>query len=232
MEIINQILGWIIIVGTFITYSFQYKKIYNLKTIVGINDNMLLLGCSSSAFNLMGIIGSNLIYFQKYNTNLYFKLLPIIQILAPWICLQIIYSIYFIYDTNEYSRTKFKYFNIAQFIILLIVFPITVFLKFNDYAGFSDAFNIIAAITNIAMWIPQIITTCINKTPGSLSLLSVGFHSLGCILVIVFQLLEKESFTTIIPYIVSAICEGWLVGYCTYIGYLNRKNEPLLIIDY
>ena len=45
MEIVNQILGWVIIVGTFITYGFQYKKLYDTKNVIGINDNMLLLEC-------------------------------------------------------------------------------------------------------------------------------------------------------------------------------------------
>jgi uncharacterized protein with PQ loop repeat len=232
MEIIKQILGWMIIIGTFITYSFQYKKLYDIKDINGINDNMLLLGCASSAFNLMGIIGNNLTILPKYtHAELYYKLLPIIQILSPWLCLQINYLIYYIYEKNTYNRKKFVYFNIVLIIILLIIFPITAVYMYSNYNGLSDFLNCISTIMSIAMWVPQIITTWKNKKEGSLSLLSLGCHSVGCLLVIVFQFLEKQSFTTILPYIVALGCEGWLVGYCLRIKYINYKDLPLLTLD-
>ena len=93
----------------------------------------------------------------------------------------------------------------------------------------ADCFNIFAGILSIAMWIPQILTTYINKNEGTLSLLSLGFHALGCIMVIIFQLLEKESFSTIIPYIVALLCESWILYYCFL---QKRRNKPLIELDY
>ena len=226
MEIFNQILGWIIILGTFITYGFQYKKLYDIKNVEGINDNMLLLGCTSSVFNLMGIIISNL--SQNIDKSLYFTLLPIIQIFSPWFCLQINYLMYYIYENRNYHRKKFIFFNISIFLLLFIVFPIVAVELYNNYGILSDSLNILSAILSILMWIPQIITTFKEKKEGSLSLLSLGFHAVGCLLVIIFQLSEKQIFSTIFPYIVALSCESWLVIYCLYIKYKTRKDSLLL----
>lgn len=228
MQIINQLLGWTIILGTFVTYGFQYKKLYSLKTTRGLDDNMLLLGCLSSEFNLMGIIGSNLEIV--YSPNIYIKLLPIIQIFAPWLCLQINYLIYYIYETEIYLRKKFIYFNIIAFLILLILFPVSAIVLFDSYKIVSNVFNIFAAIFSILMWIPQIIKTWNLKNEGALSLWSLGCHATGCLLVIIFQLLEKQIFSTILPYIIALICESWLLGYCIYLNY-KKKDEPRLLLE-
>ena len=73
------------------------------------------------------------------------------------------------------------------------------------------------------MWIPQIITTFKDKNEGSLSLISLGCHSTGCLLVIIFQILEKQAFSVILPYIIAFICESWLVLYCLYIKWKIKK---------
>ena len=231
MEIINQILGWTIILGTFITYGFQYKKLYDIKNIEGINDNMLILGCTSSVFNLMGIIISNLSpNKENLNKSLYFKLLPIIQIFSPWFCLQINYLIYYIYENRNYYRKKFIFFNIAIFLLLIIIFPLITVELYNNYGILSDTLNILSAILSIMMWIPQIITTFNKKTEGSLSLISLACHACGCLLVIIFQLSEKQLFSTILPYIVALFCESWLVIYCLYQNYKIKKG-PILLED-
>ena len=41
--IINNIFGWVLILGTIISYSPQYIKLYNLKSSKGISEWMLIL---------------------------------------------------------------------------------------------------------------------------------------------------------------------------------------------
>jgi uncharacterized protein with PQ loop repeat len=227
MEILNQILGWVIIVGTFITYGFQYKKLYDNKDVDGINDNMLLLGCTSSLLNLLGIISSNIDDFN--NGNLYFKLLPLIQLFAPWICLQINYHFYYMYETVVLKRSKYKLFNILLFLMTITIYPILVLCSKGYHDTLADMLNIMSGILSVAMWIPQILTTYSDKKAGSLSLISIGCHAIGCIMVIIFQLSEKENFSIVIPYIIALLCEGWIVCYCL----LNRDNNiPLIDLEY
>lgn len=227
MEILNQILGWVIIVGTFITYGFQYKKLYDNKDVNGINDNMLLLGCASSLLNLLGIISSNVDDFNQ--GNLYFKLLPLIQLFSPWICLQINYYMYYIYETDPKKLSKYKVFNILLILFTITIFPILILCSNGYHDMLSDLLNVSSGILSVAMWIPQIKTTYMEKQEGSLSLISVGCHVLGCVMVIIFQLIEKENFSVVIPYIIALLCEGWIVCYCL----LNRDNNiPLIDLEY
>ena len=229
MEVLNQVLGWFIIVGTFITYGFQYKKLYDRKTVVGINDNMLIMGCLSSILNLLGIITSS--YYDIVNNRgekLYFELLPIIQLFSPWICLEINYIIYYYYDICQMRKTKFKLYNFLQIICVFIGYPILMLCIKDDYDVFSNLLNVISGIFSVLMWIPQIKTTLLEENEGTLSLISVGCHAAGCLLVIVFQLMENSPFSTIIPYIIALCCEGWIVCYCLYKKYWRKKNEPLL----
>ena len=227
MELINQLLGWVIIIGTFVTYGFQYKKLYAKKNVEGINDNMLLLGCASSMFNLLGIIASNIDDFNK--GNLYFRLLPIIQLFSPWLCLQINYYLYYFYESLEVKRIKYRIFNLLLAVFVLPIYPLIIISSKTHHDMVADIFNICSGILSVAMWIPQLLTTYREKKAGSLSLLSVASHAMGCLMVIVFQLLEKEAFSTIIPYIIALLCESWIVYYCL----LNiKRDKPLIEIDY
>jgi uncharacterized protein with PQ loop repeat len=225
MSTLEVLLGLFIIIGTFVTYSFQYKKLYDKKNTTGINDNMLLLGCLSSCLNLIGGISGNMKLININASNIFS--LPIIQLFSPWICLQINYLIYYLYDNNQKNKLKFKMFNLMIFIILFIVYPIMITNCNNNYLIIANILNAFASIFSILMWVPQIITTYRSKTPGSLSLISVGCHSIGCLMVIIFQLIEKQLFSVTIPYIVALLCEAWIVIYC----YLHRHYHPLLDIQ-
>lgn len=229
MEVVNQVLGWIIILGTFITYGFQYKKLYDNKNVIGISDNMLIMGCLSSILNLLGIITSSYDdLIHNKGQELYFELLPIIQLSAPWVCLQINYIMYNRYDNCQFRKTKFKLYNFLQLVCVLIAYPILMLCIKNDYNVFSNLLNILSGIFSVLMWMPQIKTTLIEENEGTLSLLSVGFHAAGCLLVIIFQLLEQSPFTTIIPYIIALCCEGWIVLYCLWKKHIRKRDEPLL----
>lgn len=229
MEIVNEILGWVIIVGTFITYGFQYQKLYENKNVVGISDNMLIMGCISSLLNFLGILTSSFDNLSDYSGyNLYYEVLPIIQLASPLLCLEINYIMFYIYNRCPVQNHKFRVFNGIQFFFTFLIYPILMACITEHYDIFSNILNIASAIFSVLMWIPQINTTLMFENEGTLSLLSLGFHAMGCLLVIVFQLLEQEPFTTILPYIIALGCEGWIVGYCIYKKYVRDRDEPLL----
>ena len=81
MSVSEVMLGLFIIIGTFVTYSFQYKKLYDKKNTTGINDNMLLLGCLSSCLNLIVYISGNMNLININASNIFS--LPIIQLFSP-----------------------------------------------------------------------------------------------------------------------------------------------------
>ena len=112
---------------------------------------------------------------------------------------------------------------------LFIIFPISAVLFYENYIIIANCLNVLSAILSVSMWIPQLITTWTEKKAGSLSLISLGCHAMGCLLVIIFQINEKQIFSTILPYIIALICESWLVFYCIYNK--RKKQEIPLISD-
>ena len=52
--------AWILILGTLISYTPQYYKIYKNKNTHGISESMLIFGIYSSYLNVLGTIQENL----------------------------------------------------------------------------------------------------------------------------------------------------------------------------
>ena len=51
-EIIGEIIGWILISGTILSYIPQYYRIYDRKTSKGISEWMLIFGGFSCIYNI------------------------------------------------------------------------------------------------------------------------------------------------------------------------------------
>lgn len=232
--IINNIFGWVLILGTIISYSPQYIKLYQIKSSKGISEWMLIFGGLSCLFNVIASIEVNRknISYCNDNKNCYELLLPIAQLISPWITGLIFYAMYiFYYDEENPHKVKF---NSQIFILLnLFVFLITFIVNFtsnqynSDYS-ISVAYSILSSIFCIVMWIPQIMTTYKNKEEGSLSLLSVFIHAMGCLITIIYQTLTNNAmFWVITSYIISFITENGLVIMCLYYKRIKKRDSLL-----
>jgi uncharacterized protein with PQ loop repeat len=229
MSVLGDILGWLLIIGGFISYYFQIYKLYIRKNTQGLNLNMIIFGALGSYFNLLGIIGLNIKHLlhtcQGYQCVS--DCLPIIQMFSPWICYEIIYLLYYKYTENI---SKFVFIGIH--INYVIFISLTMILSLNNnqlLTQLSIFYNVLASILSIIMWIPQIITTIKDKQEGTLSLWSIGTHAIGCIMVIIYQCgFEKQNFTNVISYLFSLIFEIFIVMYCLYYKkYTDNRNERI-----
>ena len=76
------------------------------------------------------------------------------------------------------------------------------------------------------MWIPQIRTTIETREEGSLSLLSLFIHALGCLVTVIYQsLTNKSMFWVITSYIISFITEMGIVTICIYYKRIKKRKE-------
>lgn len=230
MLLYTSILGWFIILGSAIPYSFQYYKIYTKSSVGGISDLMLLSGCASNFFSLMAIVFSN--FYKIINStnyvDKYLLSVPIIQLATSFTLLEISYLLYFLYTEYNHKKIIYILYHIIEVAIFTIIFPILMISLYNsNYVYIS--LNILSGFFSIIMWAPQIIITCKQKAAGSLSIISLIIQSFGCLLVILFQLLDNSSPTIIIPYIIGFLSELTLVIMCLWYKYRSgKKNQQLL----
>ena len=197
-----------LIIGTFLSYLIQYVKLYNAKKNDGISHFMLVLGSLSSMTNFIGLIS-----VETYNNQL--LLLPILQIMTPWLCIFIFYIMFVYYSwksekINLYSEFLInKNFNkpssknkillffmtyVGIVILLWILYGYLNYKNFDNLYYYGQSMNIIASITSIIMWIPQIIKSYKLKDPGSLSVLALAIHALGCIITFIYCIFNKTNF--------------------------------------
>ena len=232
MLIYTSILGWFIILGTTIPYSFQYYKIYTTSNVQGISDLMLLSGCASSFFSLMAIIFSNLYKIINYENYVdkYLLSIPIIQLATSFTLLEISYLLYFLYTGYNHKKIIYILYHIIELAIFIVIFPVLM-INLYDSNYVYIGLNILSGFFSVIMWIPQIILTCKQKEAGSLSIISITIQSLGCLLVILFQLLDNSSPTIIIPYVIGFISEITLVIMCLCYKYCSYNKKTQLLLD-
>ena len=66
--------------------------------------------------------------------------------------------------------------------------------------------GIFSAITSIAMWVPQIRTSMSFGQQGSLSILALSIHALGCLLTIICQVISSHQKIILLA--------GYIIGFC------------------
>lgn len=233
MDFYDSILGWFIIIGSLFPYSLQYYKIYKTSSVEGISDLMLLSGCVSSFFSMLAIIFNN--FYKIINSDKildrYLLSVPILQLSTPFTLIEISYLLFFIFTKEQCKKTVYLLWHILGGIFLTVVFPILM-INLYDVDYVYVGLNILSGIFSIIMWIPQIITTCKQRGPGSLSIISLICQATGCLLVILFQLLDNTSPTIVIPYVIGFSSEMILVLMCLYYKcQLSNKDDFIRLGD-
>ena len=227
--------AWTLIIGTLISYSPQYYKIYKNKNTNGISESMLIFGIYSSYLNVLGTIQENLFQLNNCNENCFNTMIPIIQLFSPCLC-AIIYYIFYIYyyDENENENNKKKIIDNAK-INILVVFLLLIYfffminlanIDFNDSSG--KILNIFSTIFSLIMWIPQIYTTYNLKNNHTLSLLALLIHSIGCLITIIYQtFIIYQPIWIILSYIVGFLSELSILISSLYYKYQSDENTSL-----
>lgn len=247
--IMGSILVWGLIIGTLLSYVPQYYKIFKKKNTKGISEYTILCGVYSCLLNISGTIleNYNSLYYCTNHNNCYNKIIPIIQLLAPYICMVTLYVFYLKYYKLEgvpnisyyYISAKERNKKIAIITIVLnISFIVTTIilvkcLSFRKLSTVGKIFNIASSCVSTIMWIPQIYKTYTVKNDYSLSLVALTIHSIGCFITVVYQVgFANQGLYVVLSYIIGGISEASIVLMILYYRkYYNIKDKNLLIIQ-
>lgn len=240
-------IGITIIILSFISYLPQYFKIIQMKGVIGISALSLFIGCVSSFCNFFGTFLLDAHFWQccKQNEFTHFKcfktLLPIVQLLFFWIFLNVFYILFIIYfnkssnsDMNE-TRSS-KAINIS-FWVYILLFPVMLgitgmFLLVatniisKHIILYGNILNIISSALTIIIWAPQIYTTYKERDFITLSPITLGIQSVGCIFIFLYQvLLSKSDLSIGIPFLLAGIQELIIVGMGLYFKHKDKKKR-------
>ena len=110
-NMVENILVWSLISGTLLSYVPQYYKIYQNKSPKGLSESTVVFGLYSCIFNVLGTIQQDYTELRncsKHN-NCYSSIIPIIQLIAPLLCILILYIYYIWYANNLFDNNAFKF---------------------------------------------------------------------------------------------------------------------------
>jgi uncharacterized protein with PQ loop repeat len=247
-NIIENILVWSLIAGTLLSYVPQYYKIYQNKTPKGLSESTIVCGIYSCVFNVLGTIQQDFYSLThcRINHSCYADIIPIIQLVAPLICIVILYAYYLLYarnlysflpdiNTDSYARnsekilqiyTRSKYHVIINTLLIVLFILINTVCSVNTIVNSGKVYNIISAIFSIVMWFPQIYMTYQLKTAHSLSLIALTVHSLGCFATVIYQrFLLHQNWLVIANYIIGGLSEGFIVCLIMYYRKCKYSNS-------
>ena len=247
LSVLGNVMVWGLILGTLLSYTPQYYKIYKSRTTKGVSEKSIIFGVYSCLFNVLGTIQQDYksIHNCRINHNCYETWIPIAQLFSPFFCMVMLYWFYLSYVSGEYSLVALQ--GQDDFVLvetylkrlaiyrrgrqnLMISTAITTISLIINTVGtdFSiklcgELFNIISAILSVVMWIPQIVKTYELKSAHALSLIALSIHSFGCFVTIFYQsFIMKQNFLVISNYFIGGICEGSIVLMALY--YKRQKR--------
>jgi len=233
-------IGVFITIAMFVSYIPQYYKIISRQSIDGINFNTLLIGNTANFYNFMGILTLST---WKFGCCHYINsgrcatgIIPSIQMFMPWFSITIYIIIYlhykFYYEdciSNRWDK-RLLLFWISIFIIPIIIAYVSLVSKTiypnHDKEVLGNFLNITSAVLCLIQWVPQILTTYKEKDIGSLSYLTLGFQSIGSIIVFCYQtFFTSEELSVGAPFLVSGLQQFIIIG----MGLYYRKQR---LIEY
>lgn len=241
---------WGLISACVISYIPQYKKIYDKKNTLGINECMVISGFFSCYLNVIGSIQENYRDIVECHDNCYERIVPTIQISSPLVCSFILYMFFiafynimeqkrsnlFILDTSRIRIIKkmkraMRCRAIGSFIlsivILVVFFVVNHRCNYETIKRYGQITNGVSGALSLIMWYPQLYTTYRLKDNYSLSLLALTIHAVGCIITISYQLYAKQDVWIILCYLVSLISETIIVILSLY-----YKYKKMMSIEY
>lgn len=216
------ILGYLLCIGGVVSYIPQYINLITTKQHKGISELSLLLlnaGCASLAANALIL---NWYKFECYThcsfwlcTN---DLLSMYQIILGWL---VVFPLYLLFVRYKIKNSERKIINdiiyIGIYIIFILVMVIVGLVEkiSQDNTKFfiitAKILGVLSAIFSSIVWIPQIIKLLKTKQQGNLSLLMFIMQTPGNAVIILFQLLYNQDWTTWISYLITLIEQTTIV---------------------
>ena len=105
LSVLGNVMVWGLILGTLLSYTPQYYKIYKSRTTKGVSEKSIIFGVYSCLFNVLGTIQQDYksIHNCRINHNCYETWIPIAQLFSPFFCMVMLYWFYLSYVSGEYS---------------------------------------------------------------------------------------------------------------------------------
>lgn len=245
-DLLNDIIGYIILFGIIGSYIPQYIKIVRKKSSNGISDKFLFIGYigSIASFN-----NAFIFYFPEWKECHGFwdcdtRTLGFSQLLFQCICFFIFYLLFMLYFSDielsicepcgpccSKKLVAWILFLISN--LFLISLSITTFeLTLHDLINirtlnlYADILSGIVIGAALIQYLPQIYKTYSEKFPGSLSLITLGIQCPGSFAWTIFLAIQDGSnISTWLPYLVTATLQLILLILATFYYHKNKESR-------
>ena len=220
----SYVLGIILCVGGMLSYFPQYYTLVKTKQHRGISElSLLLLNIGSACLAANSFI-LNWWKFDCYNHCGFWlcsaNLLSMLQITVGWIMVCPLYLIFIRYKIKNSERRLIYDIGYVSIYILFVLIMVIVGLAEKLSAGDSRTFfiisakvlGIVSAICSCIVWLPQIIKLIRTGKQGNLSLLMFIMQTPGNAIIIIFQILYHQNWTTWFSYVITLVEQGTIVS--------------------
>jgi len=233
LGIYDYLLGWILIVGTFVSYVPQYIKIYQLRSHMGLSFSSFsfanLTSCGSLA-NYMAIEYSSTFFCCGAGVsflNCSGAYLAWGQLVSIWICQHLIIVFFVLYYDHEFESDKesspgANYRNVIvgcwiQGIVELLAAAVLIGIDILFGTGSQTTYIygvVLMGFTSIVgalQLIPQIAETYRLRTLGSLSVITLVIQAFGTLLT-AYNISTHGTWEVWTPFLVIALLQFVLIG--------------------
>lgn len=219
----SYILGIVLCIGGTISYLPQYYSLIKTKQHKGISElSLLLLNIGSACLAANSFILNWWKFGCYQHCNFWLcsaNLLSLFQIMVGWIMVFPLYLIFIRYKMkNSERRMRYDIVYISIYVLFVLVMVIVGLAEKLSPGDSREFFNItakilgiISAICSCIVWLPQIIKLIRTRKQGNLSLLMFIMQTPGNAVIIIFQILYRQNWTTWFSYVVTLVEQSTIV---------------------
>jgi len=256
MDVYTFSLGWVLVVGTWVSYFPQHLKIIQNRSHAGLSFTNFFCAQLVSALSFVNYMV--LEYRSTFeccgdDTSTYgccASYLAFLQQAMILICQHLILTLYLWHFDSAFANTQEKLEHkplgsrwkrdsrmflgalVAETSIGVIGLLLALLVGLDSAwtTDYALGAGITASILIALHWFPQIITTYRHHALGSLSLPMLILQSGGSVLT-AYNLSTHGGWEVFLPYLVVATMQGTLIGVIFYIYCVEKKDVPLLSVQ-
>lgn len=234
--IATTILGYLLCIGGVISYAPQYFNLITTKQHKGISElSLLLLNAGSASLAANALILNWYKFECYYHCNFWLctnDLLSMYQIILGWL---VVFPLYLLFVRYKIKNSERKAINDIIYVGIYIIFILVMIIVglveklSQDNTKFfivcAKILGVLSAVFSSIVWIPQIIKLLKTQQQGNLSLLMFIMQTPGNAIIILFQLLYNQDWTTWISYVITLI-EQTMIVIILIIYSIRDRNNP------
>ena len=245
--IYTYVLGIILGCSGIISYLPQYYNLVKAKHHKGISELSLFLlnlSCVTLAANALIL---NWWKFKCYQIPLSLgcnfwvcsgNLLSVFQIMVSWAMVLPLYFIFIRYKIRHSDRKiiyDISYISIyVIFILVMIIVGMSEKLLVTNNVNFFYIMawimgGLLSPVFSSVVWIPQIVKLIMDKDSGGLSLPMFLMQTPGNGVIIAFQIMYGQNWTTWISYVVTLVEQLIIVIILIFYKYKYRPIQPIVL---